>query len=139
MTDSVQTEITMESRLSEMPALIQRLRSDSALLSRIRGREADFLIAMREALANAVTHGNHSNASKKVFVSYACEANETLSIAVRDEGDGFDPTHLLSPNEIREDQKRGIFLIRSSVDEVQFRKNGTEIYMRMSSRKKRSR
>ena len=129
----------MESRLSEMPALIQRLRSDSALLSRIRGREADFLIAMREALANAVTHGNHSNASKKVFVSYACEANETLSIAVRDEGDGFDPTHLLSPNEIREDQKRGIFLIRSSVDEVQFRKNGTEIYMRMSSRKKRSR
>jgi anti-sigma regulatory factor (Ser/Thr protein kinase) len=139
MTDNVQTEITMESRLSEMPALIQRLRSDSALLSRIRGREADFLIAMREALANAVTHGNHSNASKKVFVSYACEANETLSIAVRDEGDGFDPTHLLSPNEIREDQKRGIFLIRSSVDEVQFRKNGTEIYMRMSSRKKRSR
>jgi len=139
MTDSVQTEITMESRLSEMPALIQRLRSDSALLSRIRGREADFVIAMREALANAVTHGNHSNASKRVFVSYACETNETLSIAVRDEGDGFDPTHLLSPNEIREDQKRGIFLIRSSVDEVQFRKNGTEIYMRMSSRKKRSR
>jgi anti-sigma regulatory factor (Ser/Thr protein kinase) len=138
MTDSVQTEITMESRLSEMPALIQRLRSDSALLSRIRGREADFVIAMREALANAVTHGNHSNASKRVFVSYACETNETLSIAVRDEGDGFDPTHLLSPNEIREDQKRGIFLIRSSVDEVQFRKNGTEIYMRMSSRKKRS-
>jgi anti-sigma regulatory factor (Ser/Thr protein kinase) len=85
-----------------------------------------------------VTHGNHSNASKRVFVSYACETNETLSIAVRDEGDGFDPTHLLSPNEIREDQKRGIFLIRSSVDEVQFRKNGTEIYMRMSSRKKRS-
>ena len=51
MTDSVQTEVSMESRLSEMPALIQRLRSDPELLSRIRGREADFLIAMREALA----------------------------------------------------------------------------------------
>jgi anti-sigma regulatory factor (Ser/Thr protein kinase) len=65
MTDSVQTEVTMESRLTEMPALIQRLRSDPALLSRIRGREADFLIAMREALANAVTHGNQSDASKE--------------------------------------------------------------------------
>ena len=138
MTDSVQTEVTMESRLSEMPALIQRLRSDPELLSRIRGREADFLIAMREALANAVTHGNQSDVSKRVFVSYACEANETLSIVVRDEGNGFDPIHLLSPNEIREDQKRGMFLIRSSMDEVQFRKNGTEIYMRMSRRKKRS-
>jgi anti-sigma regulatory factor (Ser/Thr protein kinase) len=138
MTDSVQIEVTMESRLSEMPALIQRLRSDPELLSRIRGREADFLIAMREALANAVTHGNHSDASKKVFVSYACEANETLSITVRDEGNGFDPTHLPSANEIREDQKRGMFLIRSSMDEVQFRMNGAEIYMRMSRRKKRS-
>ena len=138
MTDSVQTEVTMESRLSEMPALIQRLRSDPELLSRIRGREGDFLIAMREALANAVTHGNQSDASKRVFVSYACEANETLSIVVRDEGNGFDPIHLLSPNEIREDQNRGISLIRSSMDEVQFRKEGTEIYMRMSRRKKRS-
>jgi serine/threonine-protein kinase RsbW len=138
MTDSVQTEVTMESRLSEMPALIQRLRSDPELLSRIRGREADFLIAMREALANAVTHGDQSDASKKVFVSYACEANETLSIMVRDEGNGFDPTHLLSPNEIEEDQRRGIFLIRSSMDEVHFRKDGTEIYMRMSRHKKRS-
>jgi anti-sigma regulatory factor (Ser/Thr protein kinase) len=138
MTDGVQTEVTMESRLSEMPALIQRLRSDPELLSRIRGREADFLIAMREALANAVTHGNHSDASKRVFVSYACEANETLSITVLDEGNGFDPTYLPSANEIREDQKRGMFLIRSSMDEVQFRKNGAEICMRMSRRKKRS-
>jgi anti-sigma regulatory factor (Ser/Thr protein kinase) len=128
----------MESRLSEMPALIQRLRSDPELLSRIRGREADFLIAMREALANAIAHGNQSDASKRVFVSYACEANETLSIVVRDEGNGFDLIHLPSPNEMRQDQKKGIFLIRSSMDEVQFRKNGTEIYMRMSRRKKRS-
>ena len=138
MNDSVQTEVTMESRLSEMPALIQRLRSDPELLSRIRGREADFLIAMREALANAVTHGNQSDASKRVFVSYACEANETLSIVVRDQGNGFDPIDLLSPNEVWEDQKRGIFLIRSSMDEVQFRKEGTEIYMRITRRKKRS-
>jgi anti-sigma regulatory factor (Ser/Thr protein kinase) len=138
MTGSVPTEITMASRLSEMPALIQRLRSDPELLSRIRGREADFMIAMMEALANAITHGNHNDASKTVFVSYTCEANETLSIMIRDEGNGFDPTLIPSPNEIREDQKRGIWLIRSSMDEVYFRKNGTEIYMRMNRRNKRS-
>ena len=72
-------------------------------MSRIRGREADFLIAMREALANAVTHGNHSDASKRVFVSYVCEADGTLSIVVRDEGNGFDPIHLPASDESRED------------------------------------
>lgn len=138
MTDSVPTEITMASRLSEAPALIQRLQSDPELLSRIRGREADFLIAMMEALANAITHGNHSDASKMVLVSYTCDANGAVSIVVRDEGNGFDPMLIPSPNEIREDQKRGIWLIRSSMDEVYFRKNGTEIYMRMNGRNKRS-
>jgi anti-sigma regulatory factor (Ser/Thr protein kinase) len=72
--------------------------------------EADFLIAMREALANAVTHGNQSDGSKGVFVSYACEANETLSIVVRDEGNGFEPIHFLSPNEGGKTRKGEFFL-----------------------------
>jgi hypothetical protein len=76
MTDSIQAEVAMGSRLSEIPALIQRLRSDSELLAPVRGREADFLIAMREARANGLAHDNQSDASKRVFVSCGCELTQ---------------------------------------------------------------
>jgi len=74
---------------------------------------------------------------KRVFVFSACEANETLSIVVLGEGNGFDPIHLLSPNEIWKGQKKVISLIRSSMDEVRFWKNGTEIHIQKSRRTKR--
>jgi Histidine kinase-like ATPase domain len=85
------TEITMRSQLSEIAGVIERLRSDPELLSRINGREGAFLIEMREALVSAVTHVNHHDDSKKVYVRYICEPDDSLSILIRDEGAGFDP------------------------------------------------
>jgi hypothetical protein len=75
------------------------------LLSGIRGRQADLPIARRAPLV-AFTHGNQYDASKSVFVFYACEANETLSIVMQAERDGFNPMHCPSPNEARENEKR---------------------------------
>jgi hypothetical protein len=46
---------------------------------------------MREALPSAFTHGYQSDARKRFFVFYACEAKEMLSIVIRDVGDGFNP------------------------------------------------
>jgi anti-sigma regulatory factor (Ser/Thr protein kinase) len=132
MTNQLHTEITMGSQLSEITTVIERLRSDPELLSRIHGREAAFLIAMREALVNAVTHGNRHDTSRKVYVQYACESDDSLSILIRDEGDGFDPSIVPIPKDMGEDSKRGIHLMASCMDEVQFRRNGTEVYMRMT-------
>ena len=70
----------MQNRLIVMPALIWGLRSDSKLLSGIRSPGADLLIAMREALPNAPPHGYQSDASKRLFVSFASEANEMLLV-----------------------------------------------------------
>ena len=132
MANQLHTEITMGSQLSEIAGVIERLRSDPELLSRINGREAAFLIAMREALVNAITHGNRHDASRKVCVQYACESDDSLSILIRDEGDGFDPSIVPIPKDMGEDSKRGIHLMASCMDEVQFRRNGTEVYMRMT-------
>jgi anti-sigma regulatory factor (Ser/Thr protein kinase) len=131
MANQLHTEITMGSQLSEIAGVIERLRSDPELLSRINGREAPFLIAMREALVNAITHGNRHDTSRKVCVQYACESDDPLSILIRDEGDGFDPSIVPIPKDMGEDSKRGIHLMTSCMDEVQFRRNGTEVYMRM--------
>jgi anti-sigma regulatory factor (Ser/Thr protein kinase) len=133
MASELQIEITMRSQLGEIADVIERLRSDPELLSRIRGREAAFLIAMRESLANAVTHGNHHDGFKKVYVQYTFEPDNSLSILIRDEGDEFDPNDVLIPKDMGEDTRQGIYLMTSCMDEVQFRRNGTEVYMRMTA------
>jgi anti-sigma regulatory factor (Ser/Thr protein kinase) len=133
MANELRTEIAMRSQLGEIADMIERLRSDPEVLARICGREAAFIIAMREALANAVAHGNRHDGFKKVHVQYTCEPDNSLSILVRDEGDGFDPNHVPIPKDMGEDRRRGIYLMTSCMDEVQFRRNGTEVYMRMTA------
>jgi two-component sensor histidine kinase len=133
MANELRTEIAMRSQLGEISDVIERLRSDPEVLARICGREAAFIIAMREALANAVTHGNRHDGFKKVYVQYTCETDNSLSILVRDEGDGFHPSEVPIPKDMGQDTSRGIYLMTSCMDEVQFRRNGTEVYMRMTA------
>jgi serine/threonine-protein kinase RsbW len=58
--------------------------------------ESDVEIALREALANAIIHGNHENPAKHVYVRCRCKADE-VSIAVKDEGRGFDTNMIADP------------------------------------------
>ena len=129
-------EIAMESRLSLIPAAIEKLLSDSELQSRLSRRESAFRIAVSEALANAVTHGDHDHPSKRVSIRYSCELNDALSILIRDEGHGFDPGNVSAPTDVGEDRNRGIYLMKSCMDEIQFRNNGTEVYMRVNGRQR---
>jgi serine/threonine-protein kinase RsbW len=133
MANQLHTEITMGSQLTEIAAVIERLRSDPALLSPTHGRDVAFQIAMREALVNAVTHGNRHDPSRTVYVQYICEPDNSLSIVIRDEGDGFDPSSVPMPKDLGKDRRRGIHLMTSCMDEVQFRRNGTEVYMRIAA------
>jgi serine/threonine-protein kinase RsbW len=95
----------------------------------------DVETALREALANAVIHGNRQNPDKKVRICCACQPDRGLLIIVKDEGDGFDPATIPSPivgENIYAEHGRGIFLINQMMDAVEFRRNGTEIHMRKS-------
>jgi serine/threonine-protein kinase RsbW len=90
-------------------------------------------MALREALANAIVHGNHEDLRKKVRVCCACDAKRGMLIVVKDQGEGFDPSKIPSPlagRSILSEHGRGIYLINLLMDEVQFRKHGTEIRMR---------
>jgi serine/threonine-protein kinase RsbW len=94
---------------------------------------AHIAMAVREATMNAVVHGNRRDPSKRVTVS--CENTpQSLTIAVRDEGPGLDPATLpdpLAPENLLKQSGRGIFLIRTFMDEVDFKNisPGTEIIM----------
>src|SRR6266478_5687885 len=58
--------------------------------------ESDVEIALREALANAIIHGNHENPRKHVHVRCRCKPDE-VSIEVKDEGRGFDVNNIADP------------------------------------------
>ena len=79
-------------------------------------------LAVREAAANAILHGTQLDNDKRVGVS-AFLGPESLTIIVRDEGGGFDPSDLpdpLAPLNLLKPSGRGIFLMRKFMDEIVF-------------------
>jgi serine/threonine-protein kinase RsbW len=95
-------------------------------------------VAVRESVINAIKHGNHSDASKLVFVDFvstpSAEPTE-LEVKVRDQGEGFDPDALpdpLAPENLLKSSGRGIFFMRSFMDDLAIRRapeGGMEIRM----------
>jgi len=81
-------------------------------------------IAVRETVVNAVVHGNRYNARKKVHLVVASN-QDRLTVSVTDEGPGFDWASLPDPvaaENLLEQSGRGLFLIRSFVDQVDIRR-----------------
>ena len=88
-------------------------------------------MAVREAAVNAVLHGNAYDPEKKVKVDFETNLRD-LVITIRDQGKGLDLNRIpdpLAPENLLKTSGRGIFLIRSFMDEVQIHPShtGTEI------------
>ena len=80
-------------------------------------------IAVREAVANAIKHGNAQDPAKTVEVDAGMDGGE-LVIRVEDQGGGFDPGQLgdpLAPENLLRPNGRGIFYMRSFMDAVDYR------------------
>ncbi len=106
---------------------------DLAVSAGCVGAEAgDVEIALREALANAVIHGNGGRPGLPVRIRCYGGPGEGLLILVRDEGRGFDPAAVPDPRDgVRRElpHGRGIFLMRMLVDRVEHRKGGREVLL----------
>ncbi|MCU1303484.1 MAG: putative anti-sigma regulatory factor, serine/threonine protein kinase [Candidatus Sulfotelmatobacter sp.] len=97
--------------------------------------ESDVEIALREALANAIIHGNHEDPQKHVHVRFRCKPDE-VSIAVKDEGRGFDISTITDPTAPENTESvhgRGIYLMKAFMDEVRFEEGGVVVRMRKNS------
>lgn len=93
------------------------------------------LMALREALANAIKHGNDQDLDKRVHLEMDV-ADHTLTICIQDEGAGFDPEAIvdpLAPENRFKTSGRGIFYMKTFMDEVRFRQmdgGGMEIVLK---------
>ena len=90
----------------------------------------NILLAIEEAVNNAIVHGNELDPSKEVFITFTSQAN-SLCFTVADEGNGFDinklPDPLSADDNAIEHTGKGIFLIRSLADKVNFNPSGTQV------------
>lgn len=87
------------------------------------------LIAVTEAVNNAIMHGNKNNGNAQVFIKSA-EGDQSFCFSIEDEGIGFDFTALpdpTAPENIEKENGRGIFLMKNLADEVEFENNGKRV------------
>ncbi|HUT63613.1 MAG TPA: ATP-binding protein [Anaerolineae bacterium] len=88
-------------------------------------------LALQEAFTNAVVHGNEFELSKKVKIEYLVKRDK-VEIYVTDEGVGFDPSCVPDPRygeNLYKTNGRGLFLMRSYMDVIEFNETGNRVYM----------
>jgi stage II sporulation protein AB (anti-sigma F factor) len=138
----LQTEQSIRSEVSAISPLVDKLMAFIKKCQCVPGNEIEVEISIREALANSVVHGNHEDPGKHVYVSCCCVPDEEVSIVVRDEGTGFSSADLPDPTtaeHVRSVHGRGIYLMKSFMDEVRFERGGTAVYMRKKAAKAHNR
>jgi serine/threonine-protein kinase RsbW len=87
------------------------------------------MVAVTEAVNNAIRHGNKFDKDKNVYLSLVVNSNQ-LKFEIEDEGVGFDYTNLddpTAPENLENPGGRGIFLIRHLADEVEFSNDGRRV------------
>jgi serine/threonine-protein kinase RsbW len=134
---SVELHQYLASRVAAISPFVDQLMRFIRLFMRrfdmVKKAEGEIEIAMFEALANAVIHGNHENADKNVDVICRCSMDGEVLVIVRDEGEGFESNAVPDPTEPERlflTSGRGLHLMRALMDEVSFEENGTVVRMR---------
>ena len=96
----------------------------------------NILVAVTEAVSNAIVHGNRLNPEKEVRFHYETKDNN-LCFIIEDEGKGYNPDTLPDPTDpqnLENPNGRGVFLMRRLTDDIKILNNGTrvELYFRIA-------
>ena len=117
----------------EVPALTENIRMIESFIDNAREKfhldddiYGNIMIAVTEAVNNAIKHGSRSDSSQNVHLSLLVDGS-TLKFRVEDQGTGFDYHHLpdpTAPENIEKPGGRGIFLMKHLADDVAFLDGG---------------
>ena len=129
----LELEARMPSEISAISPTVQQLMRLIEPWRCIEGNEFAVEMALREALSNAVIHGNELDPDKLVEVRCRCERGKGVWLTVKNHGNGFDPSSIpdpLAPQGLEAEHGRGIHLMKFAMDEISFHRRGTEVHMR---------
>ncbi|MEJ0054656.1 MAG: ATP-binding protein [Bacteroidota bacterium] len=117
----------------EVPALTENIRMIESFIDNAREQfhldddiYGNIMIAVTEAVNNAIKHGNNNDTSKNVTLTLSMEET-TIKFRVEDQGAGFNYANLpdpTSPENLEKPGGRGIFLMKHLSDEVDFKEGG---------------
>lgn len=130
MTNSVQSKTINFPSLSENIALVEGW-VDNLCDQHNVGEDhyGNILIAVTEAVTNAIQHGNKQDPTKNVDVTIDVDKSK-IAFLVKDQGEGFNPENLPDPTDPENLEKpngRGIFLMKNLADEVLFHDDGRTV------------
>jgi serine/threonine-protein kinase RsbW len=103
----------------------------------VPGEEFGVELALREALDDAVVHGNHEHPEAKVHIRCRCWPGKEISIVVTDQGKGFDFEKTAGDRLMSDpvsEHGRGIQLMKAYMDIVHFERGEPEVHMRKGLR-----
>jgi len=117
----------------EVPSLSENIRMIESFIDNAKEKfqldddiYGNIMIAITEAVNNAIKHGNRSDSSKNVSLSLSLD-DSLIKFRVEDEGQGFDYENLpdpTAPENLEKPGGRGIFLMKHLSDEVEFKEGG---------------
>lgn len=115
-------------KLRVVETLVDTLSKKLGIPDEVYGK---ILISTVEAVNNAILHGNKGDEGKLVTVNFTADGN-MFDVTVTDQGEGFnydtlpDPT---DPANIENLHGRGVFIMRSLADEIEYNEAGNEVKM----------
>lgn len=115
---------------SENITLVEKLIEDVCEVYQVsEDHYGNILVALTEAVNNAIIHGNKCNPDKMIDIAFTPREDSIIFI-VKDQGDGFDFSNLPDPTDpenIEKPNGRGVFLMRNLADKVEFTDNGCTV------------
>jgi serine/threonine-protein kinase RsbW len=91
----------------------------------------NILVAVTEAVNNALYHGNKANPDKSIDISFEVR-DKQVSFTIKDQGDGFDFSNIPDPTDplnIEKPHGRGVFLMKSLAERVTFEEQGSKVIL----------
>jgi serine/threonine-protein kinase RsbW len=121
----------MPSDVKLLDGVLEYLNERMLRLGFVEPDDSELIIALDEAIVNAIKHGNRCDASKSVSITAEFTAEGTRFI-IADEGPGFDLCNVPNPTDpcrLLEPSGRGLYLINHIMDDVCFNDAGNQLTM----------
>jgi len=114
---------SLQKNISQVGKFIEEICDDNYISYSYFG---NIMLAIEEAVKNAIIHGNRENGNKQVTLTFQRKSNG-LCFTIEDEGEGFNPLEIPNPLDSDDVKGTGIFLIRSLADKVSYNPTGNKV------------
>jgi serine/threonine-protein kinase RsbW len=128
-------QLTIESDIANLTKVENAIDSLTNEIGISKDSYGKIMVAVMEAVNNAIIHGNKADLKKRVEIEFRSERGN-LNVSVTDEGKGFKPGEVpdpTRPENIEEISGRGIFLMSKLADEIEFNRKGNNVILKFKN------